>query len=465
MGVSAASAQLLPPPPILHICPHVKWTSACTHSAHVERTQSAPFGAYVQQRAAPTKGQECPRRGLYRQGGFSVVQLGEARHAALLPVVLRVALRDGEQQAHHAVRGVARRREHALALRRLVERRRIDARHVGGILVPLDRVPVHVGDLGEEHLGHALLNVAGAVIPARAFHEEAVHVAAGLRLRERLLLCKGLLQHMELPGQGVDGQLVLPGVVLQLSSQEGLREVEARDPVRRRVAALLPVGEEGYPSHEVRHVAGQRLERRVGDLHPICRPCVPQNARRHLVQVGVHHEEALHRLADVREGRAHAQDELVEAQHLLVQHRVQGLVVVNRVLGGGRLRVEGGRDVCKVLGAHLPHDLVGRLPPLAAAARALHGVGRLENVHALVDGTGEVSIGVQPEDLRLLVYWKAPDVLHVPLLVCELRCVVDARRREFVVVVVDLRAVEILDDGGDGDPVVGIGDAAAVVRL
>ena len=59
-----------------------------------------------------------------------------------------------------------------------------------------------------------------------------------------------------------------PGKVLLDACQEGMCEVEARDPEDSRRAMLYPLGQHVQPLYEVCDVAAQRLYTWVGLGHP-----------------------------------------------------------------------------------------------------------------------------------------------------------------------------------------------------
>mmetsp|Transcript_3338 Transcript_3338/g.8297 ORF Transcript_3338/g.8297 Transcript_3338/m.8297 type:complete len:288 (+) Transcript_3338:461-1324(+) len=287
---------------------------------------------------------------------------------------------------------------------------------------------MHVRTIREEHLREALCDATIVVVPAGTLHEEAPDIATGLGFREGLLVCEGPLQDIVLPTQRINGQCQLTREVLQDAREEGLREEETRDPVDRRMAFFVPVREERQASDEVRDVGGQRLQGGEGHLHPMTGPGVPEDACGDLVQTGVHDNQALHRLAHIRQRGAHPNDELVETKHLLVQNGVQRLVVVHGVLRRGGLDVERLRDLAEVLSAHLRQDLVRGLASLAAATRALHAVGCRQHRHDLVDRASQIRIGMQAEDLRVLIDGQALDVVNVAFFRRELRRIVGPRR-------------------------------------
>ena len=69
-------------------------------------------------------------------------------------------------------------------------------------------------------------------------------------------------------GDSVNGHFVPPGKVLLDACQEGMREVEARDPEDRWGALLNPLAEHGKALYEVRDVAAEGLHARIGLGHP-----------------------------------------------------------------------------------------------------------------------------------------------------------------------------------------------------
>lgn len=70
--------------------------------------------------------------------------------------------------------------------------------------------------------------------------------------------------HLKVQSNGVDGVLGAPGVILEGSREESLREKEATDPVDGWNAIRDPSFHEVDPLQQVRHPGGQRLQGRVG---------------------------------------------------------------------------------------------------------------------------------------------------------------------------------------------------------
>ena len=122
-----------------------------------------------------------------------------------------------------------------------------------------------------------------------------------------------------------------PRVVLHRAGEEGLREEEAGQPEVLRRAVLEPAREEGEPREQVGHVRAERLERRVGALHPQRGARAQQQRLAERLEIGVHHNDALDGLLDLAERGAHDGREPVEADELLHEHRVHALEVVGRV--------------------------------------------------------------------------------------------------------------------------------------
>jgi len=77
-----------------------------------------------------------------------------------------------------------------------------------------------------------------------------------------------IVQYVEVEAEQVDGNGVLAGVVLLDAGEERLREEEPGQPEHRRRIGLEPVLQEPETSQEVVDVAAERLQRRVGLLHP-----------------------------------------------------------------------------------------------------------------------------------------------------------------------------------------------------
>ena len=69
-------------------------------------------------------------------------------------------------------------------------------------------------------------------------------------------------------GDSVNGHFVAPRKVLLDARQEGMREVEARDPEDRWGPLLNPLAQHGEALYEVGDVAAKGLHAGVGPGHP-----------------------------------------------------------------------------------------------------------------------------------------------------------------------------------------------------
>mmetsp|Transcript_44828 Transcript_44828/g.142817 ORF Transcript_44828/g.142817 Transcript_44828/m.142817 type:complete len:273 (+) Transcript_44828:297-1115(+) len=226
-----------------------------------------------------------------------------------------------EADGHHEVRAVARGGQHALPRRDLVEGALV-AREASELGLPHRHDPDH-GHGHEEHLRVALGQVPPLPVPLAALQEDAVGVDAvgGLLLG---LLLPG---HLEVKGQGVDGDGVLPRKVLGRPSGEGLREVDAAEPEEHRDAPIHPSLEESQALDEVVGVAAERLQRGVAVRQPHGRRLAVEDGEEDLLEVLAHEQEAPEGLLDVPEAGLHHGDEAVEARELLHQDRVHRLLI------------------------------------------------------------------------------------------------------------------------------------------
>mmetsp|Transcript_4435 Transcript_4435/g.12879 ORF Transcript_4435/g.12879 Transcript_4435/m.12879 type:complete len:223 (+) Transcript_4435:540-1208(+) len=201
------------------------------------------------------------------------------------------------------------------------------------------------------------------------------------------------LEHIEAPRDRVDGDHVLARVVLHRPREESLREEESGDPKGRRDAVVDPRLDKIYPPLEIRDPRREGLEGRVGHFGPHGRHLVVEEARRHLVELLGHDDEALECLEQVLQAPVDEREESVEALALLREHRIHRLVVDKRVLLRHSVKLKG-------LEAHV-QDALGRLPEdvVPRLARAARHLG-LEREQGLAHGVGLV---LRAGDVRVLV--------------------------------------------------------------
>ena len=157
-------------------------------------------------------------------------------------------------------------------------------RLVDGTLVDVPRVHAVYGDrLDEDHrhrgrqfLQASLVDHTGLQIPARALHEQPVHIGSLSRRTSHVLLV--LLSDVTLQRHLVERPLVLARHLLHDGGEEGLRVEEARQP--HGVGKL----EVGHPALELLDALqqvgvplGEAVQRRVGPLHPRLRNRVQEH--------------------------------------------------------------------------------------------------------------------------------------------------------------------------------------------
>mmetsp|Transcript_14881 Transcript_14881/g.35930 ORF Transcript_14881/g.35930 Transcript_14881/m.35930 type:complete len:525 (+) Transcript_14881:305-1879(+) len=321
---------------------------------------------------------------------------------------MALALVRGHLHVHDEVGGVAGGGQRAVASQRLVRRALVEA--LSGRHAVLLGLQPHHGEVRVQLLGLGLRQLVLLEVPPRALQKVPRHVAPVLG--RRLLARKGLLVlHVEVPHDGVDGDLVLARVVLQSAREERLREEQAADPVHRGRALVDPLVDELDALQQVDDPGRQRLQARVRLAAPHVGHLVVEDAVGDSLQLGRHHHQALERLQALLQALAHDDDQGVVADALLRQHRIHALVVVCGVLVVHLVDVEGGR-------AALEDVLGGRLDDVLAAEAAAAVDARLQRQHRLEHGVRlvlvarDVRVLVQPEDLRRRHLRQRLDELH-----------------------------------------------------
>mmetsp|Transcript_37393 Transcript_37393/g.96669 ORF Transcript_37393/g.96669 Transcript_37393/m.96669 type:complete len:294 (+) Transcript_37393:79-960(+) len=263
---------------------------------------------------------------------------------------------------HDVVGGVARGRQDALPCRHLVAWALVVLEVA--VLRRLAWHEVEQRHSDVEHLGVRLLDVPRVPVPLAGLEEDAVRVHAIFGFHRRLLI----FRVEEVEAQCVDGDLVLPCEVLRRTRGERLLEVDATEPESRRRAVVDPILEELQPLDEVVDVAAERLQRRVGALHPHGRCLAVEDLEEGSLELGAHEQQPLDGLLHVLQGAPDDVDEAVETANLLGQDRVHALLVECGVLLLHLRHVPS----C----GHAVHDVLGNLAdhlvrPCTAAGAAL----------------------------------------------------------------------------------------------
>jgi hypothetical protein len=135
----------------------------------------------------------------------------------------------GHFEEHHKVGAMTSRTQFTFSEHRLIEWA-IEYRRVDLFLVlRCSRHHLDHRTLGEELLGLGVRNDMFFLVPLTSFEEYAVNVAAVCRFLLDVVFCQFVLEN-EVKDYLIDGDHVLTGVVLHHTSDECLREEEARNP-------------------------------------------------------------------------------------------------------------------------------------------------------------------------------------------------------------------------------------------
>mmetsp|Transcript_23705 Transcript_23705/g.65781 ORF Transcript_23705/g.65781 Transcript_23705/m.65781 type:complete len:546 (+) Transcript_23705:174-1811(+) len=368
----------------------------------------------------------------------------------------------GDADEHHEVGRVAGGGQDPLALQGAVQR----AVEVGPVCVlcGAHRLEIQAGGVHVEHLGLALREDLADRVPAAALDVEAVDVDA-LR-RGGIVAARVHLQHLEVVAHLVDGDGVLPSIVLEGSRQEGGSEEEAWEPVHRRHALLVPVLQHFQPAVEVLQVGAQRAEGGIRHAFPQSGHLIDADRVESGLKVRTHHHQAVDGEVYVLQRVSNAGNQLIEAQHFLDKHGVHGLLVHDRVLVLHFLYVKVSGQLLQAA-PHSLGDAVLNTPTVAAAApTAAGGQQALEQQRGVGLILCDVRVFVQPKGLGLRDNREGGNVIHVSIDVALVGRHVEAAGRQLVHGIVhNVGAAALLEDGGEQQAVLVVRHATAVVAF
>jgi len=204
----------------------------------------------------------------------------------------------------------------------------------------------HDGDGRNEDLGVRLIKVLVVRIPSASLNEKTVDKSSIVRFLRRIDTL-GVRDDLEVEHDGVNGDLVLSGIVLHETSEETMNEMEAGNPEARRMAVIDPALVLLKSLHQVNYERRKRLEGVVGPLLPGLGHNVIEQFISHFFQFLTHNYFSLNTLLDVKQGRSDGPNQVVVTEQLLGKYGVHGLFVLNGMLFSGIFIVKSLRQLVK----------------------------------------------------------------------------------------------------------------------
>mmetsp|Transcript_40151 Transcript_40151/g.90202 ORF Transcript_40151/g.90202 Transcript_40151/m.90202 type:complete len:468 (-) Transcript_40151:800-2203(-) len=315
----------------------------------------------------------------------------------------------------------------------------------------------HRQDLGLTFVQHPTL-----VVPPASLQKQPRGVHPVLRpLRgqcfQELLWCFKVKSH------GVNGHLVLSGIVLQGSSGESLGEINSADPEDHRNALFEPCLEEVQPLNQIIHIGPEWLPGRIRFGEPHLRSLAVKYVVETSLQLSRHQQQSLNRLLNILQGIQDGHDQFVETLQLLPQHRVHTLIVQNRPFIRHGRNIEGLWHTTQHIGGHCSHDLL-RTCVGATAGGSNRQQQRIHHRIGLVAVLGESGVVVEAENPRRRIRGEFSDKLQILLILHGVRTHI-LLPKECVPLLQGVCGVVVVQHCHDQPPVLVVCHAASVIAL
>lgn len=226
----------------------------------------------------------------------SVVQLSDERNTTLDPMLLSVSFLHRKLDIADEIGRVTSRRKSTAPVQSLVNRASVAVREDN--ILKLSRFEVHVGQLGEENLGHRLAEHAHVGVPAHTFQEEAVYV--GTILGRNLAIVSVLSREsLKVEFNFINSDNELTSVILLDTSQERLCEEETGKPEAGWCAMIDPILHELQAFNKIDNITSHRLERRIRATKPHGGNLVIEEIVANLFEFNRHDDLTLNSLSNV----------------------------------------------------------------------------------------------------------------------------------------------------------------------
>jgi hypothetical protein len=300
----------------------------------------------------------------------------------------------------------------------------------------------HDRDGRNEDLGVRLIKVLVVRIPSASLNEETVDKGSIVRLLGSIDTL-GVRDDLEVEHDGVNGDLVLSGIILHETSEETVSEMEARNPEARRMTVIDPALVLLESLHQVDYERCERLESIVAPLLPGLRHNVIEQLISHFFQFLTHNYFSLNTLLDVNQGRSNGPNQVVVTEQLLGKYGVHGLFVLNGMLLSGVFVVKSLRQLVKNTLCEIGQDLILCLGSSGNTSGLKRESDRQESVSG-IDVRGNSSVGVHTKDLTIIINRKGLSEFNVAGLVSVTGDGVSSTLGQGVVLIVDHIWVEVV---------------------
>jgi len=270
-------------------------------------------------------------------------------------------------------------------------------------------------------------------VPSGSLEEHAVAEGTVFRLLSHFVVLDFIVD-LVVETKLINGNLALTRVVLERGSEESLGEEEPGDPEGRGCTLIKPVLEEVGSLIEVNNPRGKGLHGQETYSGPLGRDLVIMQRAGHGIELFRHDHFTDQSLLDVDKMVLHHDEEGIISDQLLSEHSVKATVVIGGESLTSSLDIVGLRSLALDVGSDVRNTLLTGHSTAARSSR-LEGQDSLQHVTSNLGVSGNLSVLMHTESLRLRVKRKLLDVGNVISLTASRNASVVLSVREVEVIV------------------------------